>query len=95
MHPRAAERCCVRQRLGKTFAKLGFASGQAGQAALTGVPIARGCVEKHLLQAMVLQMLMQLVGGKRLRKQIFHRAKAILGGGGEAVQKSMLWVEQG
>jgi hypothetical protein len=38
-----------------------------------------------MLQAIVLQSLLQQIGGKRIGKQKFHRAKTVLRGGGEAV----------
>ena len=75
----------VGQRFEKARLKFVFAPGQAGQAAFACIPIAGRCIEEHLLQTVVAQALLQVMGIEGVREQIFNSLKAVFGGCSKAV----------
>ena len=95
MDARAVQRPGIGQRGGQAGAELGLAAGQTGQAALAGLPVARGRVEQHLLQAVGLQPRGDLLGREGVGEQKFDTLEAVRRGGGEAVEKVVLVVEHG
>ena len=101
--PRAAQHLGVVQALPDAFAKVGLFPGHAQAAAPPGLPglghlrqisaSGRG-VEQHLLQAMLRQLLRQLLGRVGIGKQVFHRPETVPGGRTEAGQERQLGVHQ-
>ncbi len=84
---------CIGQRQLKALAKFGLSAWQTGKAAFTRLPVARWGIEQHLLQAVVLQALLEFMGWMCIRKEGFDRLEAIFCGRLKAVQKRQLVVE--
>ena len=95
MHARAVQRLRIGQRLGDAVAKLRLAPGQAGQASLAVLPVARRRVEQHLLQSVGLQPCRQLARLVGIGEQELHALEAVARGGFEAVEEIELGVEHG
>ena len=93
VHPLATQRVGIGQGLlDEAAAELVDPVGQAGQAAFTGVEIARRGVEQRLCQAVGLQPGRQLGGRDGVGEQVFDRVEAIGSRSGEAVEEGVLGV---
>ena len=80
----------VAQSGGYAIAKFAFPTLNTGNTAFALGPIARWHIEQGLSELIVLKPLSNLVGIMFIGKQIFDRSKALIGGGGKAIQKRML-----
>ena len=82
----------VFQRLVQPAPELVLPTGQRGDAALAGLPVAGRRVEQRLREAMRVQPRANLGGGMLVGKQELHRLEAIARGRGEAFQEGMFGV---
>jgi hypothetical protein len=92
---RAAQRPGIGDGTVHALGKFRLAAGNAGQAALAGIPVAGRGVEQHLLQAVVLQAPGQWLGGEVVGEQVFDGLEAVARGGREAVEEVQVVVEHG
>jgi hypothetical protein len=87
MQARAGQRGAVVERLHDGVAEFLLAARQGGHAAFARRPVARGRIEQHLLEAVVLEAGGDLAGREVVGEQELDGLEAGLGGGFEAVEE--------
>ena len=90
MYARTIECLGIANRLGHRGPKLLLAARQTGQAALTGLPVARRQIEQHLRQLVCIEPCAQFFRGIGIGEEIFDPAKTAVGRSREAIEKIML-----
>ena len=94
MQARASQGLCAVQRTMHAGLEFGLTPWQAGQPALTRVPVARWRVEQHLLQSESVKARGNFARRPRVGKQKLHGLEAVPGSGCKTVQKSEFRIKQ-